>query len=145
MTLSHQHGAQPLRFDATHPARVSAIDDTMDRVMTAIRQAGCVRGIESDIDLALREAIANAVTHGSREDPRKTVRISVVCDEPDGILVTLRDCGNGFDPAATRDPATDQGLTAPNGRGLFLIRQLMDEVEFAAGGAEIRTRKLSTG
>ena len=148
MTFSHrdiEQPEQPLRFDATIPARVSAIDDAMDRIMTAMREAGCVGGIESDIDLAVREAIANAVKHGSQEDPRKTVKISMACDEGGGVLVTVRDSGDGFDPAATRDPATDEGLAAPNGRGLFLIRQLMDEVEFAAGGTEIRMRKLSAG
>ena len=144
MTLTHQDAEDPIRFDATIPARVSAIDDAMDRIMRAMRQAGCARGIESDIDLAVREAIANAVTHGSRGDPRKTVRISVACDQRGGVMVTVRDSGGGFDPAATRDPSTDEGLTAPNGRGMFLISQLMDEVEFAAGGAEIRMRKLST-
>lgn len=143
MMLTHQDPEEPMRFDAIIPARVSAIDDAMNRIMTAIRQAGCASGIESDIDLAVREALANAVTHGSRGDPRKTVRISAACDERGGVMVTVRDSGDGFDPAATRDPSTDDGLTAPNGRGLFLIKQLMDEVEFAAEGAEIRMRKLS--
>ena len=87
MTPTHQDAEEPWRFDTTIPARVSAIDDAMDRIMTAMREAGCARGIESDIDLAVREAIANAVTHGSREDPRKTVKISVAPDWD-----TLRRC-----------------------------------------------------
>ena len=111
MTLTHQNLELRTRFDATIPARVSAIDD--------------------------------AVKHGSGEDPSKMVKISVTRDERSGVLVTVRDSGNGFDPGATQDPGTEKGLTAPNGRGLFLIRQLMDKVEFAAGGTEIRMRKLA--
>ena len=134
-----------LRLDDTMQARVSAIDEAMDRIMTTVRHARCVSEHEHDIDLAVREAIANAVKHGSHEDPDKTIRISVACDERGGVLVTVRDTGDGFDPTATRDPGSAEGMRAPNGRGLFLIRRLMDEVEFAAGGSEIRMRKLATG
>ena len=78
-TANTEHGLT-LRLDETMPARVSAIGETMDRIMATVRQGRCVREQEHDIDLAVREAVANAVRHGSHKDPDKTIRITSAGD-----------------------------------------------------------------
>ena len=132
---------EAIRFDETIPARVAAVGPVVERVMAVVEHAGCVPDKAHDVDLAVREAVTNAVIHGSREDPEKEVHISVSCDVSGDVLVTVRDTGDGFDPTAVADPGSGRGLYRPNGRGLFLINELMDEVRFAHGGTEVRMRK----
>ena len=132
---------ETIRLDETIPARVAAIGPAVDRIMAVVENAGYVPGKEHDVDLAVREAVTNAVVHGSRKDPGKHVHISVSCDVAGDVLVTVRDAGDGFDPGTVADPASCRGLYRTSGRGLFLIKELMDEVRFAHGGTEVRMRK----
>ena len=96
---------------------------------------------ELDIFIALQEALANAVLHGSRNDPAKTIHCRVEID-PSAFLITIRDPGPGFDvEAATR--ATESGMnTTTHGRGIAMMRDLMDEVVYRNGGSEVELRKL---
>ena len=96
---------------------------------------------EVDILVALQEALANAVVHGCKNDPSKSVYCSVVID-PSAFIITIRDPGPGFDvEAATR--ATECGSnTTTHGRGIAMMRSLMDEVVYRNGGSEVELRKL---
>jgi len=87
--------------------------------------------------VGVTEALANAVLYGSREDPAKYVRVEV-CIDSSRVEVCVRDPGPGFDPDAVPDPTLPENRQRPGGRGLFLIRQLMDEVEFSERGNAIR-------
>ena len=131
-----------LKLDETIEASVSAIAPIVDRIMKVVTEMKCANGDEHAIDLALREALANAVVHGCRQDPRNTVQVSVSCDDSRGILIVVRDCGEGFDPSSVPSPTTGTGLHASHGRGIFLINQLMDQVQFTQGGTEIHMRKM---
>ena len=91
--------------------------------------------------LAADEAIANAIRHGCGGDPGKRIRCIARLDESGNLAIIIRDPGPGFDPTKVPDPTQGDALLASNGRGLFLIRQLMDEVAFADGGREIHMRK----
>ncbi len=124
------------------PCEVDAIEPVIHRVMKSIREMNCVLESEFEVDLALREALANAVVHGCTRDTRKMVQLCVVCDESQGILIVIRDPGSGFDPNAIPSPVLGQNIHSSHGRGVFLINQLMDEVRFARGGTEIRMRKM---
>jgi anti-sigma regulatory factor (Ser/Thr protein kinase) len=75
-----------------------SIDPVVLQVMETIRQVNCVDGKEDAIELALHEALANAVVHGAKEDPSKVVECLVACDEERGIIIIVRDPGTGFDP-----------------------------------------------
>src|SRR5512141_564122 len=77
-----------------------AVDQVVEQVMRSVREMKCVDGKEDAIELALQEALANAVVHGAKEDPTKTVECLVACDEQRGILIIVRDPGEGFDPQA---------------------------------------------
>ncbi|HXN21993.1 MAG TPA: ATP-binding protein [Candidatus Dormibacteraeota bacterium] len=79
--------------------------------------------------------------HGCKQDPCKQVQCSVYCDEKGAILIVVRDPGPGFDPASLPSPTQGQHIFSEHGRGVYLINQLMDDVEYQHGGAEIYMRK----
>jgi serine/threonine-protein kinase RsbW len=130
-----------VRFTSTIKADVTAIQPVVNGVMHIIQEMKCGAGKEFQIELALREALANAIVHGCRNDPSKNVEFCVACDESRGLLIVVRDPGPGFDPASIPSPITGQNVFSEHGRGIFLISQLMDEVHFERGGTEIHMRK----
>jgi serine/threonine-protein kinase RsbW len=79
--------------------------------------------------MAVREATINAVLHGNAYDPHKTVQVTFVCQAGE-LEVTVRDQGKGFDIASVPDPLAPENLLKQSGRGIFLIRNYMDEVHF---------------
>jgi anti-sigma regulatory factor (Ser/Thr protein kinase) len=93
------------------------------------------------IELALVEALANAVRHGCKGDPTKHVQCVVTCDANQEVVIVVRDPGSGFDPATVPDPLAGSNVFKASGRGVFLINQLMDEVAFRDGGREVQMRK----
>jgi len=94
-----------------------------------------------EIDLAVQEALANAVRHGCNGDPTKTIRCRLNKDSQGRIVITVSDPGPGFKPEKLADPHHPDNLYGDHGRGVYLIRQLMDEVQFEQGGAQIRMWK----
>jgi serine/threonine-protein kinase RsbW len=109
--------------------------------MQSVREMKCVNGKEDAIELALQEALANAVVHGAKEDPTKVIECLVACDEQRGILIIVRDPGPGFDFHAIPSCTMGENLYSNHGRGIFLINQLMDEVKFHKNGTEIHMVK----
>ena len=130
-----------LRLDLTVAADVEGIEPVVQRIMAIVSSMDCGAGKEFEIEIALREALANAVVHGCKRDPGKQVQVCVSCDETRGMLIVIRDPGGGFDPQTIESPTTGENLYRSHGRGIYLINQLMDEVRFARGGAEIWMRK----
>jgi serine/threonine-protein kinase RsbW len=94
-----------------------------------------------EIDLAVQEALANAVVHGCDGDPSKTIRCKLNGDQQGRLVISVTDPGPGFRPEVIPDPKRAEGLYGDHGRGVYLIRQLMDEVQFERGGAEIKMWK----
>ena len=94
-----------------------------------------------DVTSVAHELAANAVVHGAKEDPSKVVECLVACDEQRGILIIVRDPGPGFDPQAIPSCTVGENLYSNHGRGIFLINQLMDEVQFHKNGTEIHMVK----
>jgi serine/threonine-protein kinase RsbW len=130
-----------LRVRVTLAADRKAVDPVVTQVMAAVRQMKCADGKEDAIELALQEALANAVVHGAKEDPAKVVECLVACDEQRGILIIVRDPGPGFDPQGIPSCTMGENLYSNHGRGIFLINQLMDEVQFHKNGTEIHMVK----
>jgi len=96
---------------------------------------------EIDIFIALQEALANAALHGCKDDASKTIRCSVDVD-PSAFTITIRDPGPGFDPDAATKPTEAGTNITEHGRGICLMRSLMNEVTYGHGGSEVRLRKL---
>ena len=132
-----------LRVRVTLAANRNAVDPVVAKVMEAVRETKCVNGKEDAIELSLQEALANAVVHGAKEDPTKIIECLVWCDEQRGILIIVRDPGEGFDAASIPACTVGENLYSNHGRGIFLINQLMDEVKFRKGGTEIHMVKRS--
>ncbi len=86
--------------------------------------------------VALTEAANNAILHGNRCDPRKKVAIQYHCDGT-MLCFEVTDEGKGFDPDSLPDPTDPENLEKPNGRGVFLMRQLADSMEFRNEGREV--------
>ncbi|MFZ0730785.1 MAG: ATP-binding protein [Candidatus Sulfotelmatobacter sp.] len=130
-----------LRVRVTLAANRKSVDPVVTQVMEAVRDIKCVDGKEDAIELALQEALANAVVHGAKEDPSKIVECIVACDEQRGVLIIVRDPGEGFDPQGIPTCTMGENLYSNHGRGIFLINQLMDEVKFRKNGTEIHMVK----
>ncbi|HEX5004320.1 MAG TPA: ATP-binding protein [Gemmatimonadales bacterium] len=88
------------------------------------------------VRVALTEALANAILYGNAEAPASMVDVRVEC-LPEALHLHVTDEGPGFDPATVRDPVMPDDLEQPRGRGLFLIRNLMDDVRFNPPGNSI--------
>ena len=97
--------------------------------------------------MAVRESVVNAITHGNASDPAKIVFIDYTVTpefEPADFIVSVRDQGRGFDPETVKDPLTPENVLSTSGRGVFLIRQFMDDVSMQRapqGGMEVRMTK----
>src|SRR5271157_3767186 len=124
----HEGSKYDLKLSVTLSADREAVDPVVRSVMNVVRETKCAFGREDDIELALTEALANAVVHVARSDPSKIVECDVACDQEQGMLIVVRDPGPGFDPANIPDPCAGDNIYSHHGRGIFLINQLMDEV-----------------
>ena len=88
--------------------------------------------------VATTEAVNNGIIHGNKRNPSK--KVTLTCEvRPDTLTVRVRDEGGGVDPSTLPDPLAEENLLRENGRGVFLMRSLMDEVEFlrSAAGSEV--------
>ena len=130
-----------LKLSVTLCADRKAVDPVVQSVMNVVRETKCASGREDDIELALTEALANAVIHGANADPAKIVECDVACDEKHGMLIVVRDPGPGFDIGKIPDPCCGENIYSNHGRGIYLINQLMDEVQFRKNGTEIHMLK----
>lgn len=93
--------------------------------------------LELNFRVGVTEALANAVLYGNESDPEKIVRVEVALNTT-RVAVCVIDEGDGFDPDSVPDPTVPPYIDAPGGRGLFLIRHLMDEIEFNERGNAVR-------
>lgn len=93
--------------------------------------------LDLNFRVGVTEALANAILYGNRSDPAKTIRVDVAL-EPDKVVIQVADEGPGFDPERVPDPTRPENLEQPGGRGLFLIRNLMDETDYNDRGNVVR-------
>jgi len=95
------------------------------------------------IELAVREAVVNAIKHGNQYLAGKQVDVQFLVG-PDALSIYVRDRGMGFDPASLLDPLEPENLLNPTGRGILWMRAFMDEVEYSAhpeGGCVVQMKK----
>ena len=93
--------------------------------------------------MAVREAVTNAMVHGNQEDEAKSVEVIFNCHENE-LEVEVRDQGEGFEPGDVPDPTNPENLLKTSGRGIFLMRTFMDEIEWRSrpeGGTIVRMTK----
>lgn len=121
----------------TMPSDVGCIEHAVNLVARH-----CLAGVPATarlrfrLQVAVAEALANAVVQGNREDPGKVVRVEAELGA-EAIVIRVTDEGEGFDPAHVPEPIAPDQLASTRGRGLFLIRKLVDDVRFNERGTSI--------
>ncbi len=119
------------------PSDPAAIEHAVDLVVRRCdNSAYCRRKLELNFRVGLMEALANAVLYGNREDPGKRIRLEIAFLRY-SIEARVTDEGPGFDPETVPDPTTPENIERPGGRGLFLMRNLMDEVRYNEAGNSV--------
>lgn len=126
-----------LRFRTTLPSSKKAISQAVRSVLRVAQEVGCVGEARHDVEIALREALANAIIHGNRNYQHKRVRLRCYGAPERGVILAVRDEGEGFDPEEVPDPRSAERVFLDHGRGIFLMRELMDHVEHRKGGREV--------
>ena len=139
--FARRHTGPFFEIEAWMPNEITAISPLVDRLMRLIEGSHCVCGDEPSVELALAEALNNAVVHGNRMDRKKLVQILCRCELGKGVSVVVKDQGQGFDSNAVPDPTAPENIGAERGRGIWLMKTVMDEVCFERGGTEVRMRK----
>jgi serine/threonine-protein kinase RsbW len=137
------HQGAFVELHQSFPSQMQAISPSVDQVMRFMRNFRKADGTESEIETALREAVANAVVHGNGENPRKCVYVDCRCYMDGEVSVTVRDEGQGFEINTIPDPTAPENRLLPSGRGIYLMQSLMDEVSFEEGGTVVHMRKES--
>ena len=141
--LGKRSGSSILEIDSWMPSAIQAISPLVDRLMRLIERSQCVPGAEPDVELALREALENAVVHGNQEDPETKVHIRCRCGPGNEISIVVTDQGKGFDFEKTVGNGLTSDPAAEHGRGIQLMKAYMDDVHFERGGSEVHMRRRS--
>jgi len=128
-------------LDLRMPGDSSAVAAVSDAIAETLSRLHIPEEKRLEIGLAVQEALANAVVHGCKNDPSKEVCCRLDRDAEGRIMIVVTDPGRGFRSDALSDPNDPENLHADHGRGVYLIRQLMDEVHFEKGGNQIRMWK----
>ena len=126
------------------PSHVELISPFVDQLMRFISRFRVSDGDNSEIELALREALVNAVVHGNQHDPHKRVYVKCRCTADGEVSLTVEDEGHGFENHPVRDASSSDHRFRIRDRGMYLITALMDEVDFERGGSVVNMRKRAT-
>ena len=144
-TTSNSLSAPFVELHQSLPSRAAAISSFVDQLMRFIRcfmeKGGTAKEAEEGIEVAIYEALANAVIHGNHENQEKQVHVTCRCSMDGEVLISVRDEGEGFDSRVPPDPTEAHRLLLTHGRGLHLMKALMDEVSFEESGKVVRMRK----
>jgi len=125
------------------PSRIESIADAAAAAAEVVTRVGFGEEAAFGVDLAVREAVTNAVLHGNEQDETKPVEVRFKSTAR-ALEITVRDRGEGFDPQSVPDPTDPQNILKASGRGVLFIRTFMDEVEWSRhpeGGTVIRMTK----
>ena len=116
-------------LEITLPTRIESVEAAASRASEFAKSRGHGDDLISAIDLAVREAVANAVKHGNKFDQSKNVEVRLE-DSSTGFEITVRDFGRGFDVDKIADPTDPENLLKTDGRGILFMRSFMDVVQW---------------
>jgi serine/threonine-protein kinase RsbW len=111
------------------PSSLDYLKDVDYFVEAKLKKCGLTESDLADVAISVTEAVTNAVIHGNKNDLQKRVTITLEIREPD-ITVWVKDQGNGFDPNSVPSPVENDNVLKKVGRGIFILKSLMDEVDF---------------
>ena len=125
------------------PSRIETVEEAANVVADFVGRSGISEEAAYGIDMAVREAVTNAVVHGNQEDERKIVELTLK-SLPEAVEITVQDRGQGFNPEEVPDPTEEENILKTSGRGIFFMRTFMDEVTWSIrpdGGTTVRMLK----
>jgi serine/threonine-protein kinase RsbW len=128
-----------LRF----PSRIEAVNEAAAAVSELLKRLGIGEDVAFGVDMAVREAVTNAVIHGNKLDDAKVVEVTLK-NTPAVFEISVHDQGSGFNPDEVPDPTKEENILRTSGRGIFFMRNFMDEVDWSAdpeGGTSVRMLK----
>lgn len=128
------------KIDLELPSDLTLMNSVLEYLLDRVDKLGLVQVEQSNLFVALDEAFVNAVRHGNRNDPGKLLRVTAELSAREAIF-TIEDEGVGFDVHEIPDPTDPANLFKSSGRGVLLIYNIMDEVEYSRGGAKLRMVK----
>jgi len=116
------------------------IRESSSRILKDLESYGIGEKEEFEIKLCVEEAVRNAIVHGNKSDPKRQVRLGYWVDK--GVLnIEVEDEGAGFDHKLVKDPTEDENILRNSGRGVYLIKKLMDNVEYSTKGNKVSMAK----
>jgi serine/threonine-protein kinase RsbW len=121
------------------PSRIEAVGQAAAAVAEFMNRLGITEDVAFGVDMAVREAVTNAVVHGNKLDDTKVVEVKLT-PTPEGFRISVHDQGKGFNPNDVPDPTKDENILKTSGRGIFFMRNFMNEVEWSAdprGGTNV--------
>jgi serine/threonine-protein kinase RsbW len=133
--------APSVELHQSFPSEIQAISPFVEHLMRFIAKSRKLDGSEADIEVALREALANAIVHGNREDPHKRVYVTCRCTSAGEVSITVQDEGQGFESDTVPDPTVPENRLRPSGRGIYLMKTSMDDVLFEQDGTVVHMLK----
>lgn len=140
LTNQSQSARPSVKVSVSIRSEVNAISPLVDQLMALIRKCRSVPRRQHEVELALREALANAVLHGNRQDTGKKVYVCCCVQFSGELSIIVKDEGTGFDHTRLPDPTDVENIKSTHGRGIYLMRALMDDVRFEQGGTEVHMR-----
>lgn len=132
------------KIDIELPSDLSLMNTVLEFLLDRVDKIGLIKAEQSNLFVALDEAFVNAIKHGNRNDPTKLVRITAELSPREAIF-TVEDEGDGFDVREIPDPCDPANLFKSTGRGVLLIYNIMDEVEYSEHGTRLRMVKRPDG
>jgi serine/threonine-protein kinase RsbW len=136
--MSGSAGAEELVL----PSQLETLDQVDAATLECARSVGFDEKTATDIAIAVIEAVTNAIIHGNRFDEHKVVTVSYDCVD-DTLSIVIHDEGDGFDLCMIPDPTVPERHLACSGRGIFIMQQVMDRVEFDMSGGKGTTVTLA--
>jgi serine/threonine-protein kinase RsbW len=125
------------------PSRIEAVSEAAAAVSEFMSRLGIDERVAFGIDMAVREAVTNAVLHGNKLDEAKVVDLKLR-NSPEAFEIIVHDQGPGFNPNDIPDPTKEENILKTSGRGIFFMRNFMDTVDWSAdpkGGTTVRMMK----
>lgn len=112
------------------------LKEVSKKLINSLKEKGIDEDIIFDVHVGFEEALRNAMIHGNKSDSGKKVSIETEIVD-NAVVIYIEDEGDGFDPAKLPDPTLDENLLRESGRGVYLIKHLMDKVKYENGGSRV--------
>jgi len=119
------------------PSRREAVAPMVEQILETVKPARLDIEQRDNLAVALAEALSNAAVHGNKLRPRSKVEVGISVAPGAKATVTVKDAGPGFDVSKVPDPSAPENLLETHGRGVFLMRALVDAIDYNDKGNEV--------